>query len=168
MRNPRLSRHEFLRAALGTIAGLGVAGQPPAASGQQAGSGGSRWAGDVENLQYNNPFRQDIGPAWYEGKKLFHFHLNFSNEPPPFKVAQQYIPVYEDELRPTRTVEDFRTQPKVGTVIFDSVPGDPHYSAIWQNNWVVVPRSYQPETLRSVRQMRESGYRVVPTTVFVN
>jgi hypothetical protein len=32
------------------------------------------WVDEVENLTYSNPFGQEIGPVWYEGKLGYAIH----------------------------------------------------------------------------------------------
>jgi hypothetical protein len=128
------------------------------------------YVGDEENLKYNNPFQQQIDPAWYDGKKVYHFALNWSTEQPPFNVAEQYLFVYEDEYQAPTTVDGFKAQPKVPGqfVVFDSVPGQPNYSPIWHNNWVLVPRSYEVNSIRSVDDIKRSFYQVVDSPIYVN
>lgn len=40
------------------------------------------------------------------------------------------------------------------------------YSAIWQFNYVIVPRGYIPNTLRSERDCLRSGYEIRKSLVF--
>jgi hypothetical protein len=42
------------------------------------------------------------------------------------------------------------------------------YSAIWQFNYVIVPRDYVANTLRSERDCLRSGYEIKKSTVFEN
>jgi hypothetical protein len=42
------------------------------------------------------------------------------------------------------------------------------YSPIWQFNYVVVPRDYQPNTLRSEGDCLTSGYPIYRSQVFEN
>jgi hypothetical protein len=52
--------------------------------------------------------------------------------------------------------------------IYDSKPGDQHYSPIWRYNYVVVPRDYEPNTLKSEEDCLNSGYPVIESDVFTN
>jgi hypothetical protein len=42
------------------------------------------------------------------------------------------------------------------------------YSPIWQFNYVIVPRGYEANTLRSERDCLRSGYDIVRSMVFEN
>jgi hypothetical protein len=42
------------------------------------------------------------------------------------------------------------------------------YSPIWQFNYVIVPRDYTANTLRSERDCLRSGYEIVRSMVFEN
>jgi hypothetical protein len=44
----------------------------------------------------------------------------------------------------------------------------PGYSPIWQFNYVIVPRDYAPNTLRSEKDCLESGYPIKKSRVFEN
>ena len=52
--------------------------------------------------------------------------------------------------------------------IYDTVPGMDRYSPIWQFNYVIVPRDYRPNTLRSERDCLTSGYQVLKSQDFEN
>jgi hypothetical protein len=52
--------------------------------------------------------------------------------------------------------------------IYDSVPGMDKYSPIWQFNYVVVPRDYQTNALRSEADCLSSGYQVIRSNDFEN
>jgi hypothetical protein len=52
--------------------------------------------------------------------------------------------------------------------IYDTVPGMDRYSPIWQFNYVVVPRDYTPNTLRSEADCLTSGYPIVRSQDFEN
>lgn len=132
---------------------------------------GNAFTGGVENLQYNDPFGQKVHPAWYEGKMVYHLMLNASAVAPTFEnVAKQYLFVYDDEFQNPTTLEGLQKQPKVPNqhVVFDSVPGDPHYSAIWRTYWVLVPRSYRGNDLRSLAGIAQSQFPVIESNFYVN
>jgi hypothetical protein len=42
------------------------------------------------------------------------------------------------------------------------------YSAIWQFNYVIVPRDYEPNSFRSERDCLRSGYEIRRSLVFEN
>jgi len=48
------------------------------------------------------------------------------------------------------------------------VPGMDKYSPLWQFNFVVVPRDYAPNTLRSEADCLASGYPIHQSTVVEN
>ncbi len=52
--------------------------------------------------------------------------------------------------------------------IYDSVPGMEKYSPLWQFNYVVVPRDYEPNTLRSEQDCLNSGFRIHRSTIIEN
>jgi hypothetical protein len=52
--------------------------------------------------------------------------------------------------------------------VYDSKPGDPGYSPLWRHNYVIVPRDYQPQTLRSKEDVLRSGYEIVKTEKITN
>jgi hypothetical protein len=52
--------------------------------------------------------------------------------------------------------------------IYDSKPGDPGYSPLWRHNYVIVPRDYQPQTLRSKAAVLQSGYQIIRTEKVTN
>ena len=43
-----------------------------------------------------------------------------------------------------------------------------NYSPLWQFNYVVVPRDYEPNTLRSEADCLRSGYPILRSTVVEN
>jgi hypothetical protein len=123
----------------------------------------------VEALDYNNPYAQNIERVWFNGAIVYALDAGeVVVDPATTKVAQEYQIVYavtlgEDGLP--------ATEPEVvpGQLnIYDSVPGMAQYSPIWQFNYVVVPRGYVPNTLRSEADCLKSGYPVVKSNVFEN
>ena len=52
--------------------------------------------------------------------------------------------------------------------IYDSVPGMEKYSPLWQFNYVIVPRDYEPNRLRSEADCLNSGYEIRQSTVVEN
>lgn len=141
-----------------------------------AGTQGAAWSEKKATpapkaLVYNNPFHQTVKMAWYNGRKLKHLSLGATTTQPPFKIAQQYNFIYEDQFKgPPTTVEAFEAQEKatVGLAIFDSEPGEANYSPIWQINWVPVPRTYKPNTVRSADDVKKLGYQIIPSNIWEN
>lgn len=124
-------------------------------------------AGRTKDLTYTNPFQQNIAPRWVDGEIVY--RVTFGEvkvDVKTAKVAKEYIPVYKapgpDE--PPTAVERVPAQ----LSIYDTKPGDPGYSPIWHYHYVVVPRDYKPNTLRSEKAVLESGYEIVPVNHFTN
>ena len=123
----------------------------------------------VESLTFNNPFGQNVERVWYDGKIVFALDVGgIEVDEARVKVAQEFEIVYNVELdsqgklaRPPEVVNDQYN-------IYDSVPGQDTYSPIWQFNYVVVPRDYRPNTLRSDADCRASGYPIIHSHVFEN
>jgi len=128
------------------------------------------WRGDgIESLTYNNPFGQVMERVWFEGKVVFAVDLGaVAVDPSNVKVAQEYQPVYSAELgedgRAVRPPEQVPGQLN----IYDTVPGMDRYSPIWQFNYVIVPRDYEPNALRSEGDCLASGYRILRSNDFEN
>ncbi|HEU5430624.1 MAG TPA: hypothetical protein VFU81_03125 [Thermomicrobiales bacterium] len=176
MMQPSFSRKTFFGLGLG--AAIGAVARPGLAHAQQAtpmaGIGTPMppqpFVNGVEALVYNNPFGQEPEPFWYEGNHGFHLDLGLATEKPAFPIAEQYVFVYEDEFQAPTAAAGFKQQPKVDGQfpIFDSVPGDPNYSPIWHNNWVLVPRGFEPNSIRSVDAIKSAGLRVESSNYWVN
>jgi hypothetical protein len=122
----------------------------------------------TENLSYNNPYAMEIERVWFDGKVVYavesgEVELEFDENRVARgnKVAQEYQIVYSVQLdEPERVDGQYN--------IYDSVPGMDKYSALWQFNYVVVPRDYEPNTLRSEDDCLASGYRIEKSTVVEN
>ena len=84
------------------------------------------------------------------------------------KVAQEYQVVYAVELdeRGKLKAEPERVDGQYN--IYDSVPGMEKYSPLWQFSYVIVPRDYQPNSLRSEQDCLASGYEIRKSTVVEN
>lgn len=52
--------------------------------------------------------------------------------------------------------------------VVDAIPGDEGYNDFWQVVKVTVPRDYVANTVSSLAEIREAGYRLEPTTKLVN
>jgi hypothetical protein len=128
------------------------------------------WRGDgVEALTFNNPFSQVMERVWFDGKVVFAVDLGaVVIDPVLVKVAQEYQPVYAAELgedgRAARPPEQVPGQLN----IYDTVPGMDRYSPIWQFNYVIVPRDYEPNALRSEVDCLNSGYPILRSNDFEN
>jgi hypothetical protein len=131
---------------------------------------GSAWRSDgIEALTFNNPFGQVMERVWFDGKVVFAVDLGrVVVDATEVKVAQEYQVVYSAELG-----EDGRSVSPPEMVegqlnIYDTVPGMERYSPIWQFNYVVVPRDYAPNTLRSEGDCLSSGYQILRSQDFEN
>jgi hypothetical protein len=132
---------------------------------------GARKLATVEDLHYNNPYRYKIERVWFDGRIVFATEQGEVNvEPKKVKVAQEYQVVYSVKLTPKGHLVGGREPDRVpGQLnIYDSVPGMKKYSPIWQFNYVIVPRDYVPNALRSERDCLASGYEIRRSRVFEN
>jgi hypothetical protein len=127
--------------------------------------------GTVEDLDYNNPYAYNIERVWFDGRVVFATEQGeLDVDPDRVKVAQEYQVVRsveltaEGKLRPGTEPERVPGQLN----IYDSVPGMPNYSPIWQFNYVIVPADYVANTLRSDRDCIASGYEIRRSRVFEN
>ena len=125
----------------------------------------------VEDLQYNNPYGYKIERVWFDGRVIFATEQGEVDvDPKKVKVAQEYQIVYSVKLdrkgRLARGKEPKRVPGQFN--IYDSVPGMKKYSAIWQFNYVIVPKEYVRNTLRSERDCVRSGYEIKRSMVFEN
>jgi hypothetical protein len=125
--------------------------------------------GGVENLRYSNPFGQNLERVWFDAKVVYAAELGeLEVDLATAKVAQEYQIVYSVELdaggKPVGEPERVPGQYN----IYDSVPGMDKYSPLWRFNYVVVPRDYEPNTLRSEDDCLASGHPVHRSTVVEN
>jgi|SRR5579884_1791323 hypothetical protein len=151
---PRENEGRGWTLADGTIRDGGPAGYTPAG---------------VERLTYNNPYGQTLERVWFDGKVVFAVELGeLDVDLSAVKVAQEYQVVYSVELdeQGKRKREPELVPGQYN--IYDSVPGMEKYSPLWQFNYVIVPRSYVPNTLRSERDCLQSGYPIRKSTVVEN
>jgi hypothetical protein len=128
------------------------------------------WRPDgIEALTYNNPFGQVMERVWFDGKVVFAVDLGrVTVDPAEVKVAQEYQVVYSVELdEQGRSVGEPEMIPGQLNV-YDTVPGMDRYSPIWQFNYVVVPRDYVANTLRSEGDCLSSGYQILKSQDFEN
>ncbi len=123
----------------------------------------------VEALTYNNPFGQLFERVWFDGRIVFALEAGpVEVDPDRVKVAQEYQIVYDVELDEQGKLKREPERVPGQYNIYDSIPGMERYSPIWQFNYVIVPRDYRPNTLRSERDCLASGYRIIRSRVFEN
>ena len=125
--------------------------------------------GRTEQLTYDNPYGLKIERVWFDGKVVYAIEAGeVEVDLGKVKVAQEYQVVYDvqldDQGKPTSEPEQVEGQYN----IYDSVPGMDTYSPLWQFNFVVVPRDYQPNTLRSEADCLNSGYPIKKSNVVEN
>ena len=131
----------------------------------------------VECLTYSNPFSLEVERIWFDGKVVFavecgEVELEFDDKRAVRgnRVAQEYQVVYSVELdEDGKLVGDEEPERVPGQYnIYDSVPGMEKYSPLWQFNYVVVPRDYRPNKLRSEEDCLTSGYPIEKSTIVEN
>jgi hypothetical protein len=123
----------------------------------------------VEVLTYSNPFGQVMERVWFDHKVVYAIDLGkVEVDPEVDKVAQEYQVVYSVKLDEHGKLIDEPELVDGQLNIYDTVPGMPRYSPIWQFNYVMVPRDYVPNTLRSESDCLASGYEIVRSQVFEN
>ncbi len=124
---------------------------------------------NVERLTYNNPYGQTMERVWFDGKIVYAVDLGeVKVDPAEVKVAQEYQIVYRVELDDRGVWSEEPEEVPDQLNIYDSVPGMEKYSPIWQFNYVVVPRTYVANTLRSEADCLNSGYQILRSNVFEN
>ena len=89
-------------------------------------------------------------------------------DPKRVKVAQEYQLVYAVALDKKGRLRREPDRVEGQYNIYDSIPGMKKYSPIWQFNYVIVPRDYTANTIRSERDCLRSGYEIVRSMVFEN
>jgi hypothetical protein len=131
----------------------------------------------IEDLTYNNPYAMEIERVWFNGKVVYavesgEVELEFDEQRVARgnRVAQEYQVVYAVELDERGKLKDGKQPERIDGQynIYDSVPGMKQYSPLWQFNYVVVPRDYEPNTLRSEADCLRSGYPIVKSTIVEN
>lgn len=135
------------------------------------GPGGEQFVDSgAESLTYNNPFGQGIERVWYNGKIVYALDAGELevDEAGDLQVAQEYQIVYKVDLDDAKKAKGEPERVSGQLNIYDSVPGDENYSPIWQFNYVVVPREYEVNTLRSAQDCKESGYPIQRSNDFEN
>ena len=130
----------------------------------------------VEDLTYDNPYGLEIERVWFDGKVVFavetgevEIEYDENRRAIGNKVAQEYQIVYGVDLDDRGKLAAGEPERVDGQYnIYDSVPGMDAYSPLWQFNYVVVPRDYAPNTLRSEADCLASGYPILKSTVVEN
>lgn len=119
---------------------------------------------DTPEFRYTNPHKQRVGPRWVRGEVVWALPMGIIHvDSEKQKWANEYVTVYRidgPDGRPERVPGQFG--------IYDSKPGDPNYSPIWRYNYVVVPRDYTPNTLRSEEDCLKSGYQIIRGDTYTN
>ena len=119
---------------------------------------------DTAELGYSNPHQQRVGPRWVRGEVVWGMPLGIVDiDPATTKWANEYVVVYSlegNDGRPDRVPGQYG--------IYDSKPVDANYSPIWRYNYVIVPRDYEPNSLRSEDDARNSGFEIGTVDTFTN
>ncbi len=128
------------------------------------------WRSDgIEALTFNNPFGQVMERVWFDRKVVFAVDLGrVIVDPAEVKVAQEYQPVYSVQLDEQGHSIGEAEMVDGQLNIYDTVPGMDRYSPIWQFNYVIVPRDYVANTLRSEQDCLASGYQILRSQDFEN
>jgi len=122
-----------------------------------------------EDVDYNNPYRYNIERVWWDGKIVYASEQGeLEVDPKKVKVAQEYQLVYRVSLDSRGKLRGEPERVPGQYNIYDSIPGMKKYSPIWQFNYVIVPRDYTANTIRSERDCLRSGYEIVRSMVFEN
>ena len=116
------------------------------------------------NLDYSNPHEQVVHPRWAGGEVVWSIPCGpVAVDPAKTHVAEEYIVVYSmdgDDGQPEKVEGQY--------TIYDTKPGEDGYSPLWRHNYVIVPRDYEPQTLRSEEDVLNSGYQLMATDKITN
>ena len=116
------------------------------------------------NLTYSNPHGQRVGPRWVRGEVVYAMPFGIVHiDPEKQKWAKEFVLVYDmdgPDGRPERVTGQYG--------IYDTRPGDPGYSPIWRYHFVVVPRDYEVNAIRSEDDILNSGYEVIESDTYTN
>ena len=119
---------------------------------------------DYGDLQYSNPHKQIVHPRWAGGEVVWSIPCGpVAVDASKTHVADEYIPVYSmdgDDGEPEEIEGQY--------TIYDTKPGDEGYSPLWRHNYVIEPRDYEPQSLRSKEDVLQSSYGVVTTDKITN
>ncbi|AZR74137.1 hypothetical protein BBF96_12450 [Anoxybacter fermentans] len=114
-------------------------------------------------LIYNNPFNQKFNGGWYNYKRVYYLNLGpviLSEEKNLVKDIYQFIYGFDDEGNPIRV--------KGQDNVIDVVPIDEDYTPLWKVVYVIVPKNFIPQSIRSVKQIMESDYKIKKTDIIIN
>jgi hypothetical protein len=119
---------------------------------------------EATQLNYSNPHGQRVGPRWVRSEIVFAMPLGIVNvDPERTRWAKEYVVVYSvdggPEGRPERVPNQYG--------IYDSKPGDENYSRSGYN-YVIVPRDYEANALRSEADCLAGGYPIVESDTYTN
>lgn len=121
------------------------------------------------NLSYSNPYNLKVERIWFDGKIVYAIEQGeLDIDLDRVKVAQEYQIVYGVELDERRKLRGEPERVDGQYNIYDSVPGMEKYSPLWQFNYVIVPRDYEANRLRSEADCLASGYEIRQSTVLEN
>jgi len=120
----------------------------------------------TRTLTYTNPYNQDVKPRWCDGEIVYRISWGeVKVDPKTVKAAKEYLAVYA----PPPPGEPTKVERVPGQLpIYDTKPGDPGYNPIWHYHYVVVPRDYKANALRSEDDVKKSGYPIVPVDHYTN
>ena len=122
-----------------------------------------------EDVDYSNPYRYKIERVWWDARMVYASEQGeLDVDPKKVKVAQEYQIVHAVSLDRRGKLRREPDRVKGQYNIYDSIPGMKKYSPIWQFNYVIVPRDYKANTLRSEKDCLASGYEIRRSTVFEN
>jgi len=115
-------------------------------------------------LTYSNPHGQRVGPRWVRGEVVYAMPFGIVHvDPEKQKWAKEFVLIYDmngPDGRPERVTGQYG--------IYDTRPGDPDYSPIWRYHFVVVPRDYEVNAIRSEEDILNSGYEVIESDTYTN
>jgi len=132
------------------------------------GTGGLHYTPDhlgevqTEALADTNPHHQRVGPRWVRGGLVYALPCGVIHiDPSKQKWAKEYVVCYSldgNDGKPERVPGQYG--------IYDSRPGDEHYHPVGRYHYVIVPRDYEPNSLRSEEDVLGSGYRAVQADMY--
>ena len=133
-------------------------------------SGGLHYSRDVTEpvhapgFEFSNPHGQRVGPRWVRGEIVYAMPQGVIHiDPARQKWAKEYVTVYalqDPNGQPERVPGQFG--------IYDTKPGDDAYSPIWRYHYVIVPRDYAANTLKSEQDCLDSGYEIIQADMYTN
>ncbi|MCK4258427.1 MAG: hypothetical protein KAX49_05585 [Halanaerobiales bacterium] len=114
------------------------------------------------NLIYNNPFNQKFSGGWYNCHRVYYLNLG------PIIVDETKNPVKDIY----RFVYGFDNKNpllvKGQDNVINVVPTDKNYTPLWKIVYVIVPKDYVPQSIRSIKQIKDSNYKIKKSDIIVN